>query len=142
MWSLFQVTSAPLPLPFSVSYELNSFGPPAPQVPINAETVTVITAVVIIILIGIVVLAKNKKRKIDNEITRSKKKISPLIKVLNDNERRVLSILKRDAYITQKELINKTGFSKAKMSKILSKLSRLKLVKIKPDGRLNKVKRV
>ncbi len=142
VWSLFQVTAAPLPLPFSVSYELNSFSPNASGFPINAGTVIIIIIVIILVLMGIVVLTKNRKGKPDIKEAKPKKRTSPLVKVLNDNERRILGMLKRDAFITQKELTSKTGFSKAKMSKILSKLSRLKLIKVKPDGRLNKIKRV
>ncbi len=141
VWSLFQVTSAPVPLPFSISYELNSFVPKTSQAPINTSYVVMIV-VIILVAVAVIILVKNKKRKEGNNDQKPRKRISPLLNILNDNERKILSLLKRDIFITQKELVIKTGFSKAKMSKILSKLSRLKLIRIRPNGRLNKIKRI
>lgn len=142
-WSIFQVTSAPIPLPFSVSYELglNQTTPTSSPI-VDNYVAAIIIIVAIIILFWIVFLAKRKKPKKQKTVSKVRNRNNPLLKVLNDSERKVLNMLKKDAFVTQKELINKTGYSKAKMSKIMSKLVRLRLVRVKPDGRTNKIKRI
>ena len=143
VWSLFQVTSTPIPLPFSVTYKLTSFSSNAAQGVPNTLyyiTLAIIAGAAVIIFLVYFYMRRRLYKHPDKK--HSMKGRNPFLEVLNENEKKVLRALRRDSFVTQKELIAITGFSKAKMSKILSKLLRYRLVKIKPDGRLNKVKRV
>ena len=62
-----------------------------------------------------------------------------MLKILNERERRVLEEIIKKEGITQIELMHKLGFSKASLSKILSKLELRGLVKKKKWGKVNKL---
>ena len=62
-----------------------------------------------------------------------------MLKILNERERRVLEEIIKKEGITQLELMHKLGFSKASLSKILSKLELRGLVKKKKWGKVNKL---
>lgn len=71
-------------------------------------------------------------------LKKSKEDISKDIK----DEMKVLKAISKDKFVYQADVIKTTGFSKVKVSKIISKLFRYGLIKIKPDGRTNKIKRI
>ncbi|MCD6402765.1 MAG: winged helix-turn-helix transcriptional regulator [Candidatus Aenigmarchaeota archaeon] len=62
-----------------------------------------------------------------------------MLKILNERERKVLEEIIKKEGITQLELMHKLGFSKASLSKILSKLELRGLVKKKKWGKVNKL---
>ena len=62
-----------------------------------------------------------------------------MLKILNERERRVLEEIIKKEGITQLELMHKLGFSKASLSKILSKLEVRGLIKKKKWGKVNKL---
>jgi uncharacterized membrane protein len=74
------------------------------------------------------------------EIKKGEKRV-PLRLILSEDEKKVLSMIKKQEYIWQDELRNKTGFSKAKLSKIIAKLESLGAIKVQRIGKFNKIKR-
>ena len=62
-------------------------------------------------------------------------------KLLSDDEKKVLNSISGVRYTPQSAVISATGFSKVKVSKILSKLVKYRLVKLKSNGRQNLLRR-
>ena len=83
---------------------------------------------------------KSKKNSLKKPKKIGNKKFA--INLLNHDEKLVLSAVNRRGFTYQADIIKKTGFSKIKVSKILSKLTNYKLIKIKQEGRVNKMKRL
>ncbi len=143
-WSIASQTGGQIELPFTIGYT-KTFYPsvqtggsqPPPQDYFYLIYVGIIVAVVAIALF---VLYKHLWRR-TKTVHASSKKPNPFVKLLNEHERRVLNMFKRDGYTVQNDIISATGFSKAKVSKIISKLANYKLIKVKPDGKFNKIKR-
>ena len=134
IWSFFQDTAGAI-LPFTVSYS-DSLPKQASQ-PITSYIIA--GAIVAGIIISLIILMRSKRWAAALPVT--KKRLNPFRKLLNEDEEKVLKLIKRGGYITQKELVLASGFSKSKMSKMLSKLSRFKLIKILSLGKTNKIKR-
>ncbi len=134
IWSLFQYTAGAI-LPFTVSYS-DSLPNQAPQ---PTTSYIIAGAIVAGIIISLIILMRSKRRAAAP--SPPKKRLNPFRKLLSEDEEKALKLIKRGRYITQKELILASGFSKSKMSKMLSKLSRFKLIKIQSLGKINKIKR-
>lgn len=133
VWSFYQ-NSPDISLPFTASYEIKL----ASTSPQNYDSYIIAAIVVAGIIIALLMLRRYREQP---RAAGTKKRANPFTKLLNSDERRVLGLLKRGKFVGQKELISLTGFSKAKMSKIVSKLSRYKLAKLRVDGKYNKIKR-
>ncbi len=58
---------------------------------------------------------------------------------MKDDERIIIDLVRENAGIVQKRLGDHTGFSKAKVSKIISELERRKIVRVERVGRRNKL---
>jgi uncharacterized membrane protein len=130
-WVFYQNTPG-ISLPFSVSYQEN----------FSAQNYNSYIIAIVIVAGIIAVLLMLRRYKEQPTIFSNKKKTNPFVTLLSSEEKKVLSLLKRTTFIGQKELIDATGFSKAKMSKIISKLSRYKLIKLHADGKYNRIKRI
>ena len=83
---------------------------------------------------------KSKRSSFKTPKKKSNKKFA--LNLLNRDEKLVLSAVDKKGFTYQADIIKRTGFSKIKVSKILSKLTNYKLLKIKQEGRVNKVKRL
>ena len=136
LWAFYQNTAG-VPLPFTVSYSGN-FLQQSTQTPLTSYVIAgIITAG---IALALIILAKYKGTAgHSGKFTR--KRTNPFTKILNEDEKRVYNLLKSNAFTPQRSIIQITGFSKAKISKVLAKLNRFKLVKIKFEGKANKVKK-
>ena len=121
---------------FTVSYSA-SFPAPASQ---PATSYFIAGIVVIGIIIALIILMRSKHWSTVPAV--SPKRLNPFIKLLNDDESKVLKMIKPGKSTAQKDLIAASGFSKSKMSKILSKLSRFRLIKLQSLGKTNKIKRI
>lgn len=99
--------------------------------------------VVILIGIALVFLALLLlKPKRGNGMPQKKSaKRNPFYNILSSDEKRVLSAIKKDWSTVEKDIVSLTGFSKSKVSKIVSKLSNYRLVKVKFDGRFKRLKK-
>jgi len=78
-------------------------------------------------------LEETKKEQLDEE------RFKILLKGLNEDEKRIMKILKEQDGITQATLRIKTDFSKSKLSGILKDLENKKLVKRLVKGKTNQV---
>jgi len=73
------------------------------------------------------------------KIARRRKKTLDSLSILNERERQVLEEIVRNEGIKQYELLDKLGYTKASLSKILAKLEARGLVKKKKVGKVNKL---
>jgi uncharacterized membrane protein len=129
-------------LPFTVSYELNiTQKKPSMYNYANISIVIAVIAIAIIAYFFIFVFSKRKNSKGKNKLRKSKRN-NQMYKILSTDEMKVLKAISKDKFVYQADVIKTTGFSKVKVSKIISKLFRYGLIKIKPDGRTNKIKRI
>ena len=62
-----------------------------------------------------------------------------VMKVLTDDEKKIMEAVQKEQGITQSTLRFKTDFSKAKLSELLTSLERRNLIKKQLDGKTNKV---
>jgi len=93
-------------------------------------------AVLLIVLFFVSLYALKKKKVIVKKIVRVKpEKI--VMEVLDEYERKVYEIVKEAGKIKQNEIVAKTGFSKARVSRVLKSLAEKKLVKVEKRGRTN-----
>ena len=79
-------------------------------------------------------VAANKVR-----INQRRKKMLDSLSILNERERHVLEEIVRNEGIKQYELLDKLGYTKASLSKILAKLEARGLVKKKRFGKVNRL---
>ena len=73
------------------------------------------------------------------KITKHKTTKTTISKTLNQDERMIIDLLNEDETRTQKVLVKLTGFSKAKMSKIIRRLEEKEVVEKKPHMTTNKL---
>ncbi len=97
--------------------------------------------IIVIAILAAAYLVFRMRRGRKRPLTAKARRHNPLIDVLSTEEKKLLGLLSRKDFVTQKEVVEKSGFSKAKVSKIVSKLLKYKLIKIRPDGKFNKIKR-
>lgn len=133
-WSIINQTTGGIELPFTIAYSDNFSGVGFPMLYLY-----VITAV-IVLAVGIVIW-RNFSIKRPDAAARRKQRRNPFVGILSTDEKKVMAILRKDKFLVQKDIVSLTGFSKAKVSKIIAKLSRYKLLKIKQDGKFTKIKR-
>ncbi len=91
---------------------------------------------VISILLVFLIYRYLRSRKID---IFTKKDLSDKIEILKGDEQRIMKLIIDCDGIDQREIIKKTGFSKAKVSKILSELEKRNIIFKKQLGRKNKI---
>lgn len=107
---------------------------------INQQTYLSLAIVGILVIIGLVLLFSKPKEKI---IIKNIEKKKPEKKVDLSNfkpeEKQVYSLVKTQGAIFQAELVEKTGFGKAKMSRIIDRLEGNGLVERKRRGMTNVV---
>ena len=105
---------------------------------INQQTYLSYSIVGILLIIGLFLLfSKPQERVVIRKINGPKKEIKLDIASLNNEEKKVISLIKDNKAIFQADLIEKTGFGKAKMSRILDRLENRGFVERKRRGMTN-----
>jgi len=114
-------------LQFSVLYTMSGA-----REPLYNYIIVFLTLIVIIIMVGITVYLKKERRTKSMDVVTS---------VLNDDERCIVNILnKREGKCLQKVLVRESGFSKAKVSRLVKNLKERGIIKLEPvSGRENRV---
>jgi len=107
---------------FSVAYE-----------PVNAFDYTIIGVILIALITGaviIVVFLRYPKQKA----------VEFVLPVLKQDEKKIFeTLLKHESGVKQKIIVTESGYSKAKVSKVLTSLQERGLVKLERIGRTNKI---
>jgi len=128
-WELENVSRAQ-PLAFRVKYQSIQ---PSPEI-FNRFYLMIL--LLLIALFFLALYALKKRKVIVKKIVRVKpEKI--VMEVLDEYERKVYEIVKEAGKIKQNEIVAKTGFSKARVSRVLKSLAEKKLVKVEKRGRTN-----
>jgi len=128
-WELENVSSTQ-PLVFRVKYQSIQSSP---------EIFNKFYLLILLLLIALffVALYAFKKRKV---IVKKIVRVRPekiVMEVLDEYEKKVYEIVKEAGKIRQNEIVAKTGFSKARVSRVLKSLAEKKLVKVEKRGRTN-----
>jgi len=130
-WELENVSSTQ-PLGFRVKYQSIQ---PSPEI---FNRFYFLILLLIIALFFVALYALKKRKVIVKKIVRVKpEKI--VMEVLDEYEKKVYEIVKEAGKIKQNEIVEKTGFSKARVSRVLKSLAEKKLVKVEKRGRTNMV---
>lgn len=107
---------------------------------ITQQTYLAIAIVGIIVIIGIVLIfSKPKKEIIIKKIKEKKQKKKVDLKGFRPDEKEVFGLVEKNHTIFQGNLIEETGFTKAKMTRILDKLEGHGLIERKRRGLTNVV---
>ena len=138
--SYINITGYYIDLPFEIEYNLKLVS----KKPSNQSYYLYYIIPIIIFFVAIASWyfyhTNSKKSSLKKTKKKSNKKF--ILDLLNRDEKTVLAAVNRRGFTYQADIIKNTGFSKIKVSKILSKLMNYKLIKIKQEGRVNKVKRL
>jgi hypothetical protein len=127
-------------LPFTVGYDIKLKYNKTTSPNYNDIVIPILILAAIILAVSYYYVYKRKRSKPINHKKKSKK-AGFLYDLLNTDEKTVLSVISKKGFTYQSDIIQKTGFSKIKVSKIIAKLSRYHFIKIKQEGRINKIKR-
>jgi DNA-binding transcriptional ArsR family regulator len=128
-WELENVSSTQ-PLGFRVKYQSIQ---PSPEI---FNRFYLLILLLLIVLFFVALYALKKRKVIVKKIVRVKpEKI--VMEVLDEYEKKVYEIVKEVGKIKQNEIVEKTGFSKARVSRVLKSLAEKKLVKVEKRGRTN-----
>jgi len=128
-WELENVSSTQ-PLSFRVKYQSIQ---PSPEI-FNRFYLLILILLIVLFFVGLYAL---KKRKV---IVKKIVRVKPekiVMEVLDEYEKKVYEIVKEAGKIKQNEIVEKTGFSKARVSRVLKSLAEKKLVKVEKRGRTN-----
>jgi len=128
-WELENVSSTQ-PLSFRVKYQSIQ---PSPEI-FNMFYLLILILLIVLFFVGLYAL---KKRKV---IVKKIVRVKPekiVMEVLDEYEKKVYEIVKEAGKIKQNEIVEKTGFSKARVSRVLKSLAEKKLVKVEKRGRTN-----
>jgi DNA-binding transcriptional ArsR family regulator len=128
-WELENV-SRTQPLSFRVKYQSIQ---PSPEI-FNRFYLLILFLIIVLFFVAMYAL---KKRKV---IVRKIIRVKPekiVMEVLDEYEKKIYEIVKKAGKIRQNEIVEKTGFSKARVSRVLKSLAEGKLVKVERRGRTN-----
>ena len=107
---------------------------------INQQTYLAIGIVAIIVIIGLVLIfTKPKERIIVRKIKEKEEKKEIDTSELRSEEKQVLKLIKENGTIFQADIIDKTGFGKAKVTRIIDRLEGRGIVERKRRGMTNVV---
>lgn len=95
--------------------------------------------VIPIIIIILISAAIKKRNEISKIVYNRRKRYEEKIDILKGDEQRIMRLIIENNGIDQREIVRKTGFSKTKVSKILSELEKRKAIFKEQVGRRNKV---
>ncbi len=107
---------------------------------INQQTYLALAIVGILFIIGFVLLfSKPKERIVIRKIKEIEEKRKINVSDLNVDEKKALKIIQNEGAIFQADLIEKTGFGKAKVTRILDRLEGRGIIDRKRRGMTNVV---
>ena len=109
---------------------------------VNQQTYLSLSIVGIVIIIGLFLIFTRPEKEIIFKIKQKKennKFNTDILKDLKQEEKKVFKIIQEQKAIFQAELIEKTGFGKAKITRILDRLEGKNLVERKRRGMTNVV---
>lgn len=114
-------------------------GPSCPMYEsIDQQTYLSLSIVGLLIIIGVIlILSKPQEKIIIKKVKERQKKIEHDLSNLKSEERKVFSIIEKSKGIFQADLIDQTGFGKAKMTRILDRLEGQGFVERKRRGMTN-----
>jgi len=128
-WELENVSSTQ-PLSFRVKYQSIQ---PSPEI---FNRFYLLILLLLIALFFVAMYALKKRKVIVKKIVRVRpEKI--VMEVLDEYEKKVYELVKEVGKVKQNEIVAKTGFSKARVSRVLKSLAEKKLVKVEKRGRTN-----
>ena len=119
-WELTNVSSLQ-PISFQVKYQPTS----SKEFPISTIILIIVSIAIVVILVGIVFFKKIRKPE------------EVVLSVLDDYERKVFEIVKSAGKIKQRKVVQETGFSKAKVSRVVKSLVERGLIESERRGRTN-----
>ena len=124
-WEEFNLTSGDN-LQFSVSYKK-----PAQGILLPNWLIVLLTVIIIIAMIGIAVYMR---RGVEPQV-------DVIASVLNEDEKKVVDVIKaHNDSVGQKIIVRETGFSKAKVSRLINSLKKRNVIIIEPiSGRENRI---
>ncbi len=107
---------------------------------INKQTYLALSIVGILIIIGLVLIfSKTQKEFIIKKVEAKKQKTKIDTSELKSEEKKVLSLIQENKAIFQSDIIEKTGFGKAKVTRIIDRLEGKGFVERKRRGMTNVV---
>ncbi len=109
-----------------------------PQFPVWYAYLPVLSAVLIILLTVLVTYIMVEKMGLTLPFSKSRD-ISEKIDILKEDEQEIIKIIMESDGIVQRKIQDLTGFSKAKVSKILSELEKRGAIRKEQIGRRNKI---
>ncbi len=99
----------------------------------------IILSILILSMIVILIFISFKKRRFLSALFDRQKRLKERIGILRDDEQTIMKLVIENNGIDQREIVRQTGFSKTKVSKILSELEKRGAIVKKPVGRRNKI---
>ena len=105
--------------------------PPPPE-EAGVYSLELLVAIIVVLAVGGFLL--NYKRKLIDE-----QKVDKTTEFMREDEKIIIDLIREDEGIVQRRLVDLTGFSKAKISKIVSDLNKRNIVFIERIGRRNKL---
>ena len=95
---------------------------------------------IVFVLAGIGIFMVLSSKKYQEELTENEKKLEKMLAKLKKDEKEICELIKENnEVIFQSELVEKTGFSKVKVSRILDKLEGIGLIERRRRGMTNLV---
>lgn len=85
--------------------------------------------IVLLLVIGLILIRGNSKKSLGSDKT----------SFMKDDEKRIIGLVRNEEGVVQKRLVDKTGFSKAKISKIVSDLESRDIIRVEYVGRRKKL---
>jgi len=115
-------------IPIRIFYE--SLGQPGFITIIPRYLYHLIGILIIVVVVGFIVIYKKVARRAE-----------VILSVLNENERKIIDIIKEEGRVDvdQRKIVAKSGFSKAKVSRLIRSLESRGIVQIERIGRKNRV---
>ncbi|MGC8993635.1 MAG: helix-turn-helix transcriptional regulator, partial [Candidatus Aenigmatarchaeota archaeon] len=127
-WEIENVSSLQ-PLSFRVKYQ-------SVTSPETFSKFYLIVLVLIAITLIVSVYALKKRKVVIKKIVRVKPE-KVVVQFLDEYERKVYEVVKEKGKIKQNEIVQITGFSKARVSRVVNKLAERGLIKVEKRGKTN-----
>ena len=93
----------------------------------------------LISVVGLILIIQDKQVVQEKKEEAQSSADAAVMKVLTDDEKKIMEAVQKEQGITQSTLRFKTDFSQAKLSELLTSLERRNLIKKQLDGKTNKV---
>ncbi len=103
------------------------------------QTAFGLVAAGLIAAVGLLLIIQDKQIVQEKKVEAQSSAELAVMRVLTDDERKIIEAVQKEPGVTQSTLRFKTDFSKAKLSELLTGLERRNLVKKQLDGKTNKV---